>query len=402
MFENILIRRHENGQNPIDIGRLIEALIFYDNVNLVLDRASLMSLLSTAGPDPIIQLAMDGFLKITFIKSTLGVGTDSTSGIEINDFVAMEVVGFEDRRWDEKEALLDLFERSLGKSWDTKKKWRKFIEISKIRSINDGVSHPRGVSGMFYDDLDDQDFIEQSINDALCLIDKDFKIPAGWRFKTIKIENGFIVDTNFDFSHLSALGRKNISLDFKATPALLLSTVQEAYGDLVFASKYMCEFSTSPATSKIISRKIKDILYRSERNNKEIDAFQEHIIGKTHAISDAINNGSVTIADSIKLVQKSRKFKKWKQSLHPDSSLIQEYYKEVTSGSWVEKLPGKAARFSFFTGSGILLDAALPTGIGTAAGLTLGSIDSFVIDRILRGWKPNQYIDNILRPALKI
>ena len=52
-------------------------------------------------------------------------------------------------------------------------------------------------------------------------------------------------------------------------------------------------------------------------------------------------------------------------------------------------------RISIFTGIGIVADAIITGGIGTLVGVALGFGDNFLIDNLAKGWKPDQYIDEI-------
>lgn len=54
-------------------------------------------------------------------------------------------------------------------------------------------------------------------------------------------------------------------------------------------------------------------------------------------------------------------------------------------------------RWSLFTGAGLLLDALYGGGLGTASGLALSAGDAFLLDKLVKGWKPNQFIDNTLQ-----
>jgi hypothetical protein len=74
---------------------------------------------------------------------------------------------------------------------------------------------------------------------------------------------------------------------------------------------------------------------------------------------------------------------------NPDVGLVQSYQQEVTKKSWVETLPGKAIRFVVATGTGLAASAAAgPTG-----GLGVGVTNSFLLDRLLKGWRPNRFIE---------
>ena len=60
-----------------------------------------------------------------------------------------------------------------------------------------------------------------------------------------------------------------------------------------------------------------------------------------------------------------------------------------------DKLPGEGLRFSLFTGAGIRVDSCLTGGISAAIGVAFGLGDTFLLDKLVKGWKPNQYIDEI-------
>ena len=62
--------------------------------------------------------------------------------------------------------------------------------------------------------------------------------------------------------------------------------------------------------------------------------------------------------------------------------------------SWLDRLPGRAARFALFTSGGAVLDLAA----GLPIGLALGLADTFILDKLVRGWRPNQFIEDVLAP----
>jgi hypothetical protein len=73
----------------------------------------------------------------------------------------------------------------------------------------------------------------------------------------------------------------------------------------------------------------------------------------------------------------------------------------VTQSTWVDKLPSKTIRWLLFSGAGLGLDAMGAGGVGTALGIGLGAVDSFFLDSILKGWKPNQFVEGSLAPFVK-
>lgn len=155
------------------------------------------------------------------------------------------------------------------------------------------------------------------------------------------------------------------------------------------------EITTDVIHSTLIELKCEDIFKKLTNNQKQIDLFQHIVFEDGKAIRESINLGKSPFESILPLLEESEKYYKWVDSLDDNSNLVREYYKELASKSWIDKLPSKSVRFSFFTGAGLLIDAVCPTGFGTAAGVALSLGDTFLLDNIIKGWKPNQYIEKI-------
>ena len=132
-----------------------------------------------------------------------------------------------------------------------------------------------------------------------------------------------------------------------------------------------------------------EFLRRRDANAEDIGLFHELVVPEFPTIREVINSGERSVGDFLKLLSEAEKFKKWLTKANPDIGLIQSYYKEVTKKSWVETLPGKAIRFVVAAGAGF---GAAAAG-GPAAGLGVGATNSFLLDRILKGWRPNRFIE---------
>jgi hypothetical protein len=66
MFERIVIRQRSSqsiGQ-PIALGVIAEALLFYSDVLVVADYSTLRALLTVATPDVVVELVESGFLRL--------------------------------------------------------------------------------------------------------------------------------------------------------------------------------------------------------------------------------------------------------------------------------------------------------------------------------------------------
>src|SRR5207244_4132634 len=96
-----------------------------------------------------------------------------------------------------------------GRSGNTKKFLKKLIPlISMKRNLDDLAGHPRGLVGVAEEDLTEDALVNKCISDVLENLLPSFTIPYSWYFRTIPIENGFFIDTNFDFEYLTDLYHK--------------------------------------------------------------------------------------------------------------------------------------------------------------------------------------------------
>jgi hypothetical protein len=139
---------------------------------------------------------------------------------------------------------------------------------------------------------------------------------------------------------------------------------------------------------------------RCNRSIIQKNAFQELVFKENKSIREAFNGGEIDLESVMKAILEADKFKAWLIKQDIDSDLIKEYYKEVTKHSLIDRLPGKSVRWSIFTGLGIASDLLITGGIGTATGVCLSLLDAFVLERIIKGWKPNQFVEENLEKLI--
>ena len=90
---------------------------------------------------------------------------------------------------------------------------------------------------------------------------------------------------------------------------------------------------------------------------------------------------------------------------------LKEYDKAILKNhGWAKTVPVKIGKLVAFASIGALVDVAVGTaGLGTitAAGLSAGSdivigaADEFIAPKLIKGWKPNQFVDGKADEFLK-
>jgi hypothetical protein len=49
----------------------------------------------------------------------------------------------------------------------------------------------------------------------------------------------------------------------------------------------------------------------------------------------------------------------------------------------------------------MLADMVAPTGLGTTAEMAIGAADALLLDRLIKGWRPNQFINDRYQPFVR-
>jgi hypothetical protein len=163
------------------------------------------------------------------------------------------------------------------------------------------------------------------------------------------------------------------------------------------ASSLNAEIATNPINTQLMKLKFNDIYEKSTKSSDEIFQFNDFTLDRAHAIREVINSGEREFKDFLAILNKADEFRSWLHNIEDDKSIIKEYHSAVTSETWVDKLPGKSLRWSFFTGLGVAIDLLGAGGIGTASGIVLSAGDAFLLDKVAKGWNPSVFVDKELK-----
>src|SRR5438876_2558514 len=67
-----------DADHPLDIGFLVEAMLFYDRVDIVASRAGLGQLVRTFGPELLLEFLVRGHIAVQFERNFTGVVTQNS------------------------------------------------------------------------------------------------------------------------------------------------------------------------------------------------------------------------------------------------------------------------------------------------------------------------------------
>ena len=137
------------------------------------------------------------------------------------------------------------------------------------------------------------------------------------------------------------------------------------------------------------------MILKSKKIKENFDNFKAFVFDDVKAIREAVNANQVDLEKLIPVLEKSRRFKESVAGSPPDANLCKTYHEEITRETFFQTLPGKTLRYSLFKGLEITAGCFLPKVIGDVAAEAFGVMDTFLFDKLLTGWKPNQFIDEV-------
>ncbi len=295
-----------------------------------------------------------------------------------------------------QEAVPHIFQQVTGTSGKGRRLGNRFA--NKVRLAAEGMEIHNSIRA----DYANTRYVKEGVKRILQMRTPEYKLPSHFHFHVRDADDKFLaVETNLDFIRLNGSFHLQTPSGFKPiSPASLLVDLFEARRDLHFSSLYGGEIATNPISSALIWVKCDDLLSARQRNEEAIDLFQHRTLEQGYAIRDAINSGERDYKDVLQLLQASRKFRHWLHQQEPDIDLVNAYYKEVTTSTWVESYPAKAFRWIILLAISMALLPANPL-ISVGVGGALSAADSFLVEQLVRGWRPNQFIDGPLKEFLE-
>ncbi|MBP5085991.1 hypothetical protein HUS91_10890, partial [Pseudomonas chlororaphis] len=142
---------------------------------------------------------------------------------------------------------------------------------------------------------------------------------------------------------------------------------------------------------------VEAVVKNYNQSRRSLESFTDMTLTGSHTIREAVNLGVVPFIEVVKLLDSADKFRHWLREQPADANLVKAYYQETIKDSWIERLPGKTIRWSIFTSIGLGIDIIGAGGVGTVAGITAGAIDTFIVDKLIGGWTPHQFVERDLK-----
>lgn len=392
MFEKIVLRRSERGP-ALTIGEVAEALLFYQNVHLVLDYGTLNGFIERIGFERLLALLNRPNVSAVYCEETLGTRTERVGVSEAHAFVAFTFSGNQEvgHLTSRKKRLEHILERHGHDKRAARRLAERFLQRVPIRKLTEDYFLPGGIVNAATTDLHDPSFVHEAIQRVTA---NTVGAPPGLRdfkFEVLHTKSNFFIFTDIDLDSINTVRRslnpplENISV------AHLVNEILMAKADTALAAHYGGDFYTSALSSQIVRLRYSELLRRVGISNEELQQLREIVLPDSPTIREVIDSGERSFDEFLMLLEKSQRFRDWIQGVNPDEKIVQAYLRDVTAEGWIQKLPSKTLRYVL----GSVVGAVSPI-----VGLGLSAIDSLFLEKIVGGWRPSHFIENRLKPFL--
>ena len=387
MFDSIVFGR-DSLADVANLGQFAECLLYYQRVHAVVDHLSFTRLARICGPETLSGLIEDGHLSITYQENRPAVKTRRIGGRDKHEFVLIRGKGTESQHLVPK-----LFQELTGKQGRGRRLASRLLSRTVTRRYErtdlDQSLHAIETAS-YTDRLVPQLLVAIGISD----------MQGEMKFRVHKETDSFIVDTNLDFVALSA-DHKSYHHGAPLTAAHILALLYGGYVEVDFAASLAVEMAPTPTESVIAKERVASVLEASGQSVDRLSAFREFAIPHSGSIAESINSGRRSFEDLRKLLCKAARFKEWVGGQPPEVDLAKAYVHEITKVSWRTDSPTENLRFLLFNAAQIAAGAAVTGPLKLLADVALAATDRYLLDRILKGWRPDQFVCRPLERFLR-
>ncbi len=387
MFDSIAFKNPSAPGPLVDPGMIAECLIFYRRVKIIGNVGTLKVLLKAIPPLVVLELLREGKLEFYYLEDQIGVQSQQhhTKG------TVHSLISFSSPQHTIDQVASKLF-REAAKNTIYARKFARFIKPFGHNAFDQ--------SSVFLD-LSDITVTEQAVTKFIAITVPEYTNIDQIRFRIEGEQGAFSIDTNLDFEVLNECYHRRVPATHSSiTPAYLVSILQGIQEELFFAATLNTEIASDAISTGIHTQRLDTAIQRRLRSEESISSFSNFVLDDSFAIRNAVNSGSVSFSDVLRVIEKGDKFRNWLDEQPPDADILRSFYRKIVEKTWAERLPTKTTRWGIFTGVGLAIDALGAGGIGTATGVVISAVDSFLLDHLLKGWKPHHYIEEHLRPLM--
>ena len=382
MFESATIRqpRRKNGQ--FDVGRLLDAMLYYDRVHLILDPNSYLSLVAQLGLPDTRLLLCHPTLIVSLIPEMAAIRKEARNGVEIYYPNFIQWAGEQGKPIDPNDAVATIVAQMRRRGDEVK---RSQVDRTLNKANRTMLNRILGE--------------KYSLDDYRSLVSDphSFKLFAlaaarrfGWEVNVAALQIAHLTVIEFGEGAFVA-SDPGIDTIFPRDEVqdwgLVLNAINDYAIELHLSQALSSDLICSPESAEIAAARIDITLQRATRSNNKIEAFEKATFQQSCLLGRAFSDGRLVMGGALNLIDRSRPMREWLRSLPPDADVFNEYQAALAKEPSFKTVPFGVARFAFFAGIGAL--------VSPIVGVGLSAFDQFILDKLLTGWRPNFFVKNV-------
>jgi hypothetical protein len=372
-----------------DYGRILEAMLYYDRVHLIMNGALFSGLCAHLGKDDLQAILGHDSVSATVTPEMLAINTNTSNGISTYGRVMIKSAGTQKDpidKDDNAKSLHHMVSNILGNDHVSKRDIEKLLKFTKQKTYRKLLGEIDLVDHIFRSFVVDGENLKEFLKLEAKIKGKrvnEIQLKNA-NFNSVESESGFLIFSDNEMDHIV----QDWDVDISWSGVLL--HLQNYIFDLYLSSEFSGDIVSRPDYFELSKSRLDLSVQRSSRSWEQVGLFEDIVFDDAHVFAQAVNDGSLSIKDALKVIDKTKKFRQWTKALPPDSGLISEYHKAISKDTILGSFPFSIVRFAFSSLGGVAADSALPlSGIGVSA------FDTFVIERLLKGWRPNLFVKEV-------
>jgi hypothetical protein len=214
MFEKIVLRRSDTGV-ALTLGEVAEALLFYQNVHLVLDPGSLGSLGKNLGLEELLALIKRKRITAVYSEDMLASYNTTLGGIPRHAFNTMMITANANElvRKTSKGRLELQLEKLTTSRGEARRFADEFMRLIPMKSYASNYFAPETITKSAAADMSDPSYAREAIRKVLQIQPGFEQYAQDLRTKIIHLDNdSFVLESNIDFVAANSR-RKALGLD---------------------------------------------------------------------------------------------------------------------------------------------------------------------------------------------
>ena len=378
MFDRILIKSESrSAERLLSIRDIVDMMFYYGEVHVVVSQFELGQLLQVFGEDVLYELIKTQRLIVHPCDQHIGAVMQN----------GLCSAGMFRHNYDSIEQLLYIYHRQFIRNSTDNMRF-----ASKFSKILVEYRYPNLVQESIYKDIENDAFLSKATQIFIKQYYPEYRnsdeITLHAESVQTQLEEMYHIEGNLRIDELNTMHHQLGYLGTFSYSTVLLA-IGETAQDCYLSSELESDMISNSRWAETYKLRMNKCIESAEKNIDNIECFHQTVAFEIISPGEAFSCGALTPNELLKILDErdSIRFKEWLKTLPMGTPISGEFYNKIrdfkSNKPWV-----KAVRIL----SQFLLGLAHPI-----VGIAVSSIDSYVVEKIINGWNPQLFVENVLR-----